>query len=476
MTRPRLTGLLLCCLTLLTACQPQDTAAQTQAVSARFTPTELKDLGQGLQIPFEDLPELLPPPLRPKLPSDCGPAGLCVKPDLEILNPATAQPTERMMALLSNQCGPNAYCTPEARDEIINEMFANIGAVVKAILANTCTAAKCDESIFVETDPLSIALYQKFCAAGGECTVKEAILDLCVVAICNRPDMNGTADELATPPEKPPPTTCKGNDEQCKKDQLGAAQDAHMAGLDALEAAQEKTESAKKDAEDAQRAVENAKTEQEKKDAQAKLQLAQQALIVAQLAEKAARAELMGADVNLIRAAAAVEAGHSSDGTFGGWFVNTAATVVDMVGKATEGNVGAVVETIYHVITYGTQLEHSSERYTLERMQQEERERNHPTKALPLLAQSAPPDPLNIIIPVLTGLPEYLKSARQCAATEICVGLVAYVQAALNFQLAHDTEKGVPLSDVFTIPPRPGSPGGASIDVGTLPDVSKVGR
>lgn len=464
MTRPGLTGILLCCLALFTACEPQDSAAVRPA--ANFTATQLEGIGRGLQIPMEELPDLLPPVRFPKAPNPCGPAGLCVNPTLDLPDIDISQPDERKIALLSDLCGPDAYCTAEARHEVIDEMFASIDRYIKAILAQTCNAAKCDESIYAAADPLQLEYYQKICAASGDCQVHKVVLDQCVVAICNQPDTRTGDSE--SPPAVPPATTCEGNDEQCKKDQVGAAQDAHMIGLDNLESAIAKTKAAKKAVDDAQQAVDDATTEQQKKDAQAKLALAHQTHKEAYAAENVARTDLMAADVRLILTSAALEAGHTGDGTFFGEVVNGISVGVHALATALENNVGAVISGAFSVIREGVKTEHSRERYKLEQMRQEESRRTSGGRIImPFIAQAPEIDPLNLVIPVMTNLPRQIEAAQNCAKTELCVTLVAYIRAGLNFQQAQAQMQ----VDTETLTPRPGQPGGTKIDI-ELPDLS----
>lgn len=467
----RTAAVLLLSVVLLAACAPKNVNAERAASAPAISDVEARRIGQGLFIPEKDIPQYkprIPPLLGPKDPSNCGPAGLCVNPDLNPTAYGADLRRDRKIAMLATGCGPNAYCTAAQRQAVIAASSYGIGLFLKAILAHTCNAAVCDQAWFASVKRTNIMLYQKACSLGA-CELQQIKIDLCVAAVCNRPD---TTDKEEPKPSKDPEPKkeCAGNDEACKKKRLEDAENEQKKREEEQKAAQKKLDDAKAAAAAAEQKLKDAKTKEEQEAAERELKLAEQRVKVALKGLEIANANLAMSMSDTFFARNSLEAGHASDGSLSDGAGKTFSRVVELVRMFGGTEATEKVFTIYKGIL---EVDQSIERSALEQLESQNKPASSSPVKIPhmLLAQAGSPgapvraaeqeassELLNEYVNLVAQLPDLTQQVTACAADIDCVTAYSAMKALVDFTTYEDVLLS-PLSLPFQ---------GPDLDVGTV--------
>lgn len=414
----------------LTACTPKGLSARQNLAGPVLDDGQLAEIAQGLLIPPKDIPEYkprVPPLLGPKDPNDCGPAGLCVNPDLDPMAYGADLGSDRKLAMLGTGCGPNAYCTEDERAKLIPEAYKNMELFLKAIIAHTCNVAICDEAWFASMNPLYISLYQKACSLGAPCEVHQIRINLCVAAKCNVPDAK-PSDDGQTTEEPPEPGSCAEGDNECNRKRT---EEYEMDRLEAEAARSEASESERKVVEK-QQDVAEAKTPEEKEAAENELTLLMEKMDVAEAMYEfaiyeAGRARVVGG--------VGQGSGSASQGSDSGF--NT--LVTDAVKRLGQEKVLEILD-----LAEGQYAIHLSREWALyEQISKHENQGpKTPATSDPLGAASGTftvPESLNQFAKIASRLPRLIKRAVSCGNDFNCVVTLASFQAAADFEVSEDT-------------------------------------
>ncbi|MDR6218529.1 hypothetical protein [Deinococcus soli (ex Cha et al. 2016)] len=458
-------------LALFAACAPKNVNAERAVPAPAISDVEARRIGQGLFIPEKDIPQYkprIPPLVGPKDPSNCGPAGLCVNPDLNPMAYGADLNRDRKIAMLATGCGPNAYCTAAQRREVIAASSYGIDLFLKAILAHTCNAAACDQAWFASVKRTNIMLYQKACSLGA-CEIQQIKIDLCVAAICNRPN---TADKEEPKPSKEPEPKkeCAGDDEACKKKRLEDAENEQKKREEEQKAAQKKADEAKAAADAAAQKLKDAKTLEEQKAAENELKLAEQRLKMALKGLELANARLAMSMADTFFARSSLEAGRASDGSVSDGLSKTGSRVVELIRIFGGQETTEQVFTIYKNIL---EVDYSIERSALEQLENQDKSGPSSPVKIPkmLLTQVGTPgapvrsaeqetssDLLNEYVNLVAQLPDLTQQVTECAADIDCVTAYSAIKALVDFMTYED----VLLSPLDLPIPGP------DLDVGTI--------